>query len=247
MHIFLKWLAFATIFFSCASYKQSIMLKSSENWQQEANRVERDFAIQKNDILRLEVNSNKGERLVDPNPELTNTNINTAQNVRQQIDYLVDQNGVVKFPMIGELKLEGLTLRQAEEIVQQEYAGFFKEPFVQLSFVNKRVVILGATGGQVIPLVNQNMTLAEIIALAKGLPNDSKAQSIKVMRGDKVYLVDLSTLEGFQKGNMIMEPNDIVYVEPVIRPLSEGLRDFSGVFTMIVSITTLIAVITNLR
>lgn len=223
------------------------MLKSSENWQQAANTVERDFAIQKNDILRLEVNSNKGERLVDPNPELTNANNASGQTVREQLDYLVDQNGVVKFPMIGELKLEGLTLRQAEEIVQKEYAGFFKEPFVQLSFVNKRVVILGATGGQVIPLTNQNMTLAEIIALAKGLPNDSKAQSIKVMRGDKVYLADLSTLEGFQKGNMIMEPNDIVYVEPVIRPLSEGLRDFSGVFTMIVSLTTLIAVITNLR
>lgn len=216
-------------------------------WQQAASAAERDFTIQKNDILRLEVNSNKGERLVDPNPELTNTNVNAAQQTQTKADYTVDQNGVAKFPMIGELKLEGLTIRQAEEIAQKEYANYFKEPFVQLAFTNKRVVILGATGGQVIPLTSQNVRLAEIIALAKGLPIGAKAQSIKVIRGDKTYQVDLSTMEGFQKGNMTMEPNDIVYVEPVIRPVSEGLKDFGGLFTLLVSLTTLVAVILNIR
>ena len=253
MRIFLNWLGLSLLLFSCASYKQSVLIRPTETntpekWREEASKAEQNYVIQPNDLLRLEVNSNKGERLIDPNPELTNSNqaLNQQQG-RQPIDYLVDSGGKVKFPMIGELKLEGLSLRQAEEVAQKEYEKFFKEPFVQLTFINKRVVVLGATGGSVVPLTNQNVKLAEVLALAKGIPQDAKAQAIRVVRGEKVYQVDLSTISGFQQGNMVMEPNDIVYIEPVIRPFSQGLRDYSPVFTLIVSLTTLIAVIYSLQ
>ena len=222
--------------------------QSPEQWRMDAQAAERNFVIQKNDLLTIVVSTNKGERIIDPNPELTNA-MNTGQQPQpgNTTSYLVDQAGLIKLPMIGELKVEGLTLRQTEEMLQKEYATYFKEPFVQLAFTNKRVVILGAPGGRVVPLTNQSMTLAEVLALANGVPQNAKAHSIRIIRGEKVYQVDLSTIEGFQKGNMVMEPNDIVYVEPVIRPVSEALRDYSTVFTLIISLTTLIAVITNLR
>src|SRR5262249_46984142 len=108
-----------------------------------------------------------------------NTN-GTSNQERQEMTYLVDLNGVVKFPVVGEMKLEGLTLRQAEEMAEKEYGKFFEESFVILTFQNKRVVLLGAVGGQVIPLSNHNVTLAEILAMAKGLPNDSKAHNIRI-------------------------------------------------------------------
>ena len=67
--------------------------------------------------------------------------------------YEIDVNGVAKFPMIGEVKLEGLTIRQAEEILQQAYSKFYTDAYVVLRYTNKRVIVLGAPGGQVIPLV----------------------------------------------------------------------------------------------
>ena len=245
---------FFLIFFSilrgnCASYKQNIMFKPDGNPSQgtlsaETLQAERNYVIQKNDYLGLEIHSNNGERLIDPNPELSQSQ-QVSQDSRSVAQYLVDTNGVAKFPLVGELKVEGLTLRQAEEVLQKEYGKFFISPFVGLKFNNKRVVVLGAPGGQVIPLTNENVTLAEILALAKGLNNDSKAQNIRLLRKDMVYSIDFSTVEGYRKGNMIMEPGDIIYVEPVRKPFVEGFRDYSILLTFIVSLTTIITLITR--
>ncbi len=224
------------------------MFKLPEGFQpdvitKEALMVEKNYVIQQNDYLNLEVYSNKGEKLIDPNPELSNPSVNQQNITRQRQNYLVDLNGMAKFPMIGELKLTGLTLRQAEEIIQEEYLKFFKEPFTILTYANKRVIVLGATGGQVIPLVNQNISLVEVLGLAKGLDNFAKAQNIRVLRKEKVFLVDLSTIEGYRKSNMLIEPGDIVYVEPVRRPVSEAFKDYAGIVGLAVSIYTLIIVV----
>jgi polysaccharide export outer membrane protein len=239
---------------ACSSYKQNIMLKTPEDFKSapitnEILQAERNYVIQKNDRLGLEVYSNKGERIIDPNPELSNpgTTTSTPNQGRPQITYLVDLNGIVKFPVVGEMKLEGLTLRQAEEMAEKEYGKFFEESFVVLTFQNKRVVLLGAVGGQVLPLTNHNVTLAEILAMAKGLPNDSKAQNIRIVRNEKVFQVDLSTLGGFQAGNMIIEPGDIIYVEPIRRPVIEGFRDIAGFLSLAISLISLIVVIRSIN
>ena len=215
----------------------------SDPLRQEALTVEKNYIIQKNDYLKMDVFTNKGERAIDPNPQLSNTPSGAPATNAQAFTYLVDLNGIAKFPMVGELKLEGLTLRQGEEILQKEYEKYFKESYVILSYTNKRVIVLGAMGGQVIPLTNQNVNLVEVLALAKGLPNDAKAQNIRVLRSNQVFVVDLSTIEGFKAGNMLIQPGDIVYVEPVRRGLSEGLRDYATLFTIMISLATLILVI----
>lgn len=223
------------------------MFKTQDGFQpdkitSEVLRAEKNYIIQQNDYLKLEVYSNKGEKLIDPNPELSNLSVNQQTLIRQQPNYLVDLEGIVKFPMIGEMKLEGLTLRQAEEIIQKEYQKYFKEPFTLLTYANKRVIVLGAPGGQVIPLINQNVSLVEVLGLAKGLDNTAKAQNIRVLRKEKVFLIDLTTIDGYKSGNMLIEPGDIVYIEPVRRPLSEALRDYAGIIGLAVSIYTLIIV-----
>ncbi len=223
------------------------MFKTQDGFQpdkitSEALRAEKNYIIQQNDYLKLEVYSNKGEKLIDPNPELSNLSVNQQTLIRQQPNYLVDLEGIVKFPMIGEMKLEGLTLRQAEEIIQKEYQKYFKEPFTLLTYANKRVIVLGAPGGQVIPLINQNVSLVEVLGLATGLDNTAKAQNIRVLRKEKVFLIDLTTIDGYKSGNMLIEPGDIVYIEPVRRPLSEAFRDYAGIIGLAVSIYTLIIV-----
>lgn len=228
------------------------MLRTSEDFKsapisKEILQAERNYVIQQNDFLHVEVFTNKGERIIDPNPELSRPTSNAVNQARPQVNYLVDLDGIVKFPVVGDMKMEGLTLRQAESILQVEYEKYFKESFVVLTFQNKRVVVLGAVGGQVIPLVNQNVTLAEILALSKGLPNDSKVQNIRIVRNEKIFQVDLSTIEGFQAGNMIVEPGDIIYVEPIRKPFAEGFRDYSGLISLFISTLSLIIVIRSLN
>lgn len=232
----------------CAVYKKNIMLKTPEDFKSapitnDILKAERNYVIQKNDLLHLEVYSNKGERIIDPNPQLSQQNAGKPEDEHPEVKYLVELNGNVKFPVVGEMHMEGLTLRQGEAILQAEFEEYYKDAFVVLNYLNKRVIVLGAVGGQVIPLTNQNMTLAEILALAKGLPNDSKADNLRILRDDKVFLVDLSTVAGFQAGNMIMEAGDIIYVEPVRKPFAEGLRDYAALFSLFISTLSLIIVL----
>lgn len=219
-----------------------------EVYKREAASAEKNYVIQQNDLLNINVFTNKGERIIDPNPELTNSTAVAANNNQTpQFNYLVELNGIVKFPVIGELKVAGLTLRQAEEVTQKEYAKYFKEPFVVINYVNKRVIVLGAPGGLVLPLTNQNVTVVEVLAMAKGLNNDAKANNIKLIRNEHVYQIDFSTIQGYKEGNMIVEPGDVIYIEPIRRPFIEGLRDNFTIISVIVSLATLVAVIRTIK
>lgn len=212
-----------------------------------AQQTEANYTIQKNDLIQLQVYTNLGEKIIDPGLQTLQSSGPQAANETEPRSFLVDNNGVVKFPLLSEFKIEGLTLRAAEELLQKEYAKYYKEPFVVLSYSNKRVVVLGAMGGQVIPLANENMRLTEILALAKGIGNDGKANNIRVLRGQEVFVTDLSTIEAYRKNNILMQPNDIIYIEPVRRPISEALRDYGPVISVVSSITTLLVVIFSLK
>jgi polysaccharide export outer membrane protein len=241
--------------FSCANYKQNIMFKPEEGFQpsqiqKEAIDAEKNYVIQVNDRLELDVYSNKGERIIDPNGELLKGQVANAQNKEESEEpttYLVLVDGTAKFPMIGPVRLVGLTIRQAEEVLETEYNKFYKECYVTIKFSNKRVLVLGATGGQVIPLVNDNVTLVEVLALAKGIGNDGKAKDIRLFRGKETYLIDFSTIDGLQKGNMIVQPGDLVYVEPLRRPFVEGSRDLAPMLSMLVSFVTLVIVLLDYK
>jgi polysaccharide export outer membrane protein len=214
--------------------------------QKNSREAETNYIIQKNDFLNLKVYTNQGEKIVDPNLESFkegNTQSDAGENAAS---YLVDVNGLIKFPLIKELKLEGLSIRQAEQVLQDAYGNFYQQPFVVLGFNNKRVIVLGAPGGQVIPLTNENMRLTEVLALTKGIATqEARANNIRVIRDNKVFVVDLSTFKGYETNDLLMHPGDVVYIEPVRRPFIEALRDYSPVISVVTSLATLVFIITQ--
>ena len=143
---------------------------------------------------------------------------------RIDLDYLVEEDGRVKLPLVGKVALSGLTIAEAETFLQKIYNDFYVNPFVSVKVVNKRVIIFPGNGGkaQVINLQNNNTTVIETIALGGGIQEDGKAYKVKLIRNDgknkpKVYLMDLSKIEGIAMGNTVVMANDIIYVEPRYR------------------------------
>jgi polysaccharide export outer membrane protein len=59
-------------------------------------------------------------------------------------------------------------------------------------------------------------------------------------------IADLSTFAGYRENNIVIQPNDIVYVEPIRRPFIEGVRDYGPILGVLTSIATLIVVIIGL-
>lgn len=228
---------------SCGGYRHNILFQVDQtNLAQQTREAETNYVIQPNDLLTLEVYTNQGEKIVDPNHASFGT---TTGAPATPIQYLVEVDGTVRLPLIDPVRLAGLTLKQASEMLEDAYERFYQDPFVVLSFVNKRVIVLGAPGGRVVPLAHENMRLTEVLALVEGIGEKGRGNNIRVIRNNEVWVADLSTIEGYMKGNMIMRPGDIVYVEPVRRPFVEALRDMAPMITIASSLATLIVVISN--
>jgi len=213
--------------------------------------AERNYIIKKNDLLNVLVYTNKGEKLIDPNSQLQQMGEVKQISETDLPSYLVQSNGLVRLPMVDLVKLEGFTLYQADSVLQVAYGLYYKEVFVHTNYINKRVILLGAInagmggnqggnqgGGQggglgvagvVFPLENEETNLIEVLASIGGLRIDSRVENIRLIRGNlnnpEVYLIDLSTIEGMKKANLILQPNDIIYVETIRRPLVESMRD----------------------
>jgi polysaccharide biosynthesis/export protein len=229
---------------SCGSYKQNIMFRTSKSSKitEDKQIAESNYIIQKNDVLELEVFTNQGDKIIDPNSESFKNAPN--QSLRpEQPKYAVDKDGIAKLPLLQEIKLEGLTIRQAEEILQKEYAKQYQEPFVVLKVVNRRVTVLGSPGGKVIPLLDENIRLTEVLALAGGISTDGKARNIRVLRGDQIFIADFSTVEGYLRDDMLIQSGDIIYVEPVRRPFLEALQNYGPLFSIITSMATVVVII----
>ncbi|WP_339790833.1 MAG: polysaccharide biosynthesis/export family protein [Imperialibacter sp.] len=213
--------------------------------------AEKNYQIKKDDYLRLDVFTNGGERIVDPNFELrqgmTNQNM---QNTRQFV-YLVRQDGLVKLPMVGDVDILGMTIYEAEQKLQALYSEHYIDPYVVLGYENRRVIVLGANGGQVIPLVNENTSLIEVIALSGGINQGAKSQTVRLIRGNlnnpEVYVIDLSTVSGMRSSIVRLEPGDIVYIDPWRRVWIESLRDVSPILSLITGVITLALVIKSIN
>ncbi|MEO9869272.1 polysaccharide biosynthesis/export family protein [Ekhidna sp.] len=237
---------------SCKAYKQDIMFKLDDDFSEEdlskvTDNLESNYQLKPGDALLLDVFTNQGERLIDPQQELTEGvgGIQTQQ-FKDIFSYTIQIDGVVTFPMIGDINLSGMTLFEAERLISEKFDSVYKDSFVKIRITNRRVFVLGAPGGRVIPLPNESTNLIEVLASAEGLDLGAKAQNIKLIRGKEVFRINLGTISGMRATNMLVEPGDVIYVEPWRRPWLETLRDISPALSLVSSVLTLIVVVQNL-
>jgi polysaccharide biosynthesis/export protein len=224
--------------------------------------TQKNYLIQKTDYIEVRVFTNDGEIIINP-PDLTDNQQQSQSPIQNQQTqgvgggvqgntsfplqyptFLVEQDGFAKIPLIGRVKLEGLTLAQADSALGVKFSEFYVKPFVRSRYTNKRIFVFKGQGGSVLPLRNEKITLIEALAQTGGVPNDLRVRNIRLIRGDlkdpDVYLINLRTIEGMKMYDLTLEPNDIIYVEPVQKPILEALKDTTPIFGFITSILTLI-------
>jgi polysaccharide export outer membrane protein len=253
---FLSVLTLLSLLSSCGIYRNRIMFQTEQalspaNLQLAAEEAKGNYTLQPNDFIELEVYTNEGELIIDPNNEIMReigAGMNMQQmNIRRNPQFLVRQDGFVKLPMLGDVQVRGLTLNETESLLQQRYASYYEDVFVIVRYINKRVIVLGATGGQVIPLVNENTNLIEVLALAGGVTTQARTDNIRLIRGDlddpEVRLINLSTIQGMKDADMMVLPGDIIYVQPVLRIANEAARDITPVLGLISTVLTTILLV----
>ncbi len=226
---------------SCGWLNPGIMLRTGHNYQYskipDSTKI-LDYKISPNDVLEFNIYSNDGFKLID----LTSLNgSSTGYRFQSTTQYLVESDGNIKLPILGLTKLSGYTIRDAENFLKEKYANFYVNPFVIISVSNKRVIIFPGSAGdaKVVPLINNNTTLIEALALAGGIADDGKAREVKLIRqnNDKhdVFLIDLSRMAGIKQASMVLQANDIIYVEPRKKYTSKFLSEIAPIVSLFTS------------
>jgi polysaccharide export outer membrane protein len=220
---------------SCKVFLPSRMLKVTSKDQIstfDSTDVIKEYRIAPNDLLKINVYYQNGEDFLDMFSMADIRTMTTAANPNTGIEFLVEFDGKIKLPYLGYVKIDSMTMREATRFLEDSYAKFLNNPMVRLQVTNKRVTIFpGGSGGsaKVINLVNNNTTLIEALALAGGI-NDGKAYKIKLIRGDlknpTIYQIDLSTVDGLKQADLVLQANDIIYVEPA-KVVTQFMKEFN--------------------
>lgn len=241
-------LVFVTCFFSACNINPSVMFKTPKHYDYYVDQTigNAEYRIAPNDIIGFSVYTNDGFKLVDLTTSIASSAVSNSSSLGTiTTQFLVEPDGNVKLPIIGKVKISGLTVRECEKLLEEQYSAFYNKPFVMLKVMNRRVVVFTGSGGRgiVVHLENENTTIIEALALAGGITETGKAYKIKLVRGDlrnpKVMLIDLSTIDGMKQSNMLMQANDIIYVEPVPRISQEVLSRLTPIVGIITSLALL--------
>jgi len=189
------------------------------------------YFVDQNDAV-LEATTTNPETVIVPshllgitvtslNPTATAIFNTTPENSFQQgPGYLVNKEGNIQFPVLGNIKAQGLTGNQLrEEIVKMLVdKKLLIDPIVNVRFLNFKVTVLGEVGRPtVIDVPNERISLLEALGLAGDITIYGKRDNVMVIREENskkiIKRINLNTSELFKSPYYYLKANDIVYVE----------------------------------
>ncbi|WP_457560105.1 polysaccharide biosynthesis/export family protein [Caminibacter sp.] len=233
----LIFLLILALFWGCGAKKNYILFQNDINktakTPQKPVKITYQYKIMPGDILQIEIFNH---------PELTSkTGINGVK---------VFPNGDIFMPLIGKVKVAGLTEEQAMEKLTKLYAQYIRNPYVNVVDMSKKVYVLGEVRKPgAIQLDKDYTTLIDVISKSGGLTETARRNKIIIISGGlehpKIREVDLTKLSALNLKEMIIKPDDIVYVQPVgIKPLDVKLQGYQPILNFI---NTLFSTFANIR
>jgi len=190
---------------------------SNEDYNKE---VKYEYKIAPNDRISVTVYVQSGSGSQQMNSILATSDItrNGVQNTDASAGLLVTQKGTVNLPLIGSVKVVGLTEDEASKVLIQKYKKYIRHPYVVVEITNQRVIVVGEVEKPgVVPIINGTMNLMEVIARSGYFKPDASRTDIKIIRGDlrhpQIRNINLTDAKSLLSSSLLLRPNDIVYVE----------------------------------
>ncbi len=165
---------------------------------------------------------------------------------------LVDKNGEVTMPMLGTIKLSGLTTFQARILIQKKASQYFKDPNVQVRFANYKITVIGEVARPATYTVpNEKVTLLDVIGLAGDLTIYGRRENVLLVRdnsGKKEFVrFNLNSSDIFKSPYFYLKQNDVIYVEPGKAKVAANNAARTQTLALIASgFTVLLALLTRL-
>lgn len=217
----------AILFISCASREKMAYYQDIQNLSS-SEKKSYDPVLKPDDLLMIFISA--------PDPEVaapfnlstislagnTSSGLSNVENSGGQIryqTYLIDNNGLIQFPIIGNIKLGGLSREMALETIKTSLKKYIQEPIVNLRILNYKVTVQGeVVRPGTFNILTERITLPEAISMAGDMTIYGKRDNVLIIReidGKKTHnFVDMTKSDFINSPYYYLSQNDLVVVEP---------------------------------
>ena len=166
---------------------------------------------------------------------------------------IVNRDGFISLPLIGEIKIAGLTQYEGARFIEQKYKKYLKKPSFEVEVIDRKVYILGEVekAGEV-KMKSDKISILEVLASAKGFKDYAVRDDVIILsQGDTISMrsVDLTNFNSLLKSNIYLSNRDIVYVKSTKwkQFKIKGGDGVNFIFNTLANIVGPIATIQNIR
>ncbi|MGY5846912.1 polysaccharide biosynthesis/export family protein [Salegentibacter sp. HM20] len=243
-------------FASCSTKKEILYFQNIEEIDGWVNDMDYEPVIEKNDALRINVSS-INEEVVKPfqSPHIGASGGAAMGGGGQNMSlmgYLVSPDGTINFPVLGQIKVTGMTRSEVQKMIQERVRDYVTDAVVDVRLVNFQITVLGETGSTRVPVQDGRITVPELIAMTGDITYNGKRENILVIReeqGIKSYgYVDLTEADVFKNPYYYLKQNDIVYVEPTYRAVKSAgfFTSYQGIISLGTTVISMYLLINSL-
>ena len=249
---FLIFLFAVLMFSSCATRDEIVYFQGIENLQNVEAPEDVTTEIEVNDVLRIDVSS-LNDKIVEPfEMDMANSAGGVGQSNAALQGYLVDTDGNITFPVLGEVPVLGKTREELEEYLKESLETYVKDAVVRVRIVNFKVTVVGEIGSSVIEVPDERLSIIQAIAMAGDISYGGKRENVLVVRMHDGRLthgrIDMTSAEVFDSPYFYLQQNDIVYVEPTYRTVKSAgfITSWQGLVSVITTAFSLFVLFNNI-
>lgn len=245
----------------CSSYQKSLYLQNDAVINQSTQGQLYDFRIMPKDLLTIVVSTTDPAASAPFYRKLGQEKGSAPMQQGVQnaalLDYLVDNNGDIDFPVLGKIKVTGMSTRECEALLRDKLKPYLKEtPLVTVTSSNYKFSVLGEVNRPgTYTVKDEKVTIFEAIAQAGDMTLFSIRDDVQLLREDsegrrQVVHLNLNDANITQSPYFYLQQNDVIYVKPTkakvrTNTFNSNASMWITILSVLTSISTLVIAITK--
>lgn len=249
------------MFTSCIPLKKQVYFQGDLDQNDSLAKIQdQPYRLQVDDLLDIKIKSSDEDVSRTFNPS-TSENNNNQRNNEASIyftSYSVDKHGNIRLPYLGDINVLGYTTKEVQGKIDKGFEKYFRDPndvFVEVRLAGIRYTTIGEvekTGVNVLYLNQVN--LIQALAASGDVKITGNRENIHIYRkgidGTRMYTVNLLDVNTFESDNFFIQPNDIIYVEPLKQKSwgtgTSGMQTITSLIAVLSLVTTTILLVNAL-
>lgn len=245
----------AVLLSSCGSQKRITYLHdlSEEREDETYTPAERDeYTVRPGDLLHIQVQTmNKEYNTIFQGSQQTRTRRYDQQST-YYTSYMVKDDGKVTLPLVDEVEVEGMTIKEVRKHLREEISAYLKEFSLIVRFASYRFTVIGEVRRPGTQVATQNdLNIFEAISMAGEATYNANRENVILIRQQEgrevIKHIDLSKKEILSSKDFHIQPGDIIYVKPLKRTVfRESAQDYMFIVSAVSTVVSTTAIILSL-